>query len=47
MSKETEFHKAYWNESLYPYVNKKQILSDAEAEGGKDARRAKKQELKG
>ena len=44
--KETEFHKAYWNESLYPYVNKKQILLDAEAEGGKDARNAKAQELK-
>ena len=46
MSKSTEFHSAYWNETLYPYVNKKQILREASEQGGKDARRAKKRELK-
>lgn len=44
--KNSQFHVPYWNESLYPYVNKKQILKDAEAEGGKEARKAKAQELK-
>ena len=43
--KSTEFHAAYLNESLYPYVNKKQILREAREEGGKDAHRAKKHEL--
>lgn len=46
MSKSTEFHSAYWNEKLYPYTNKKQILREASEQGGKDALKAKKQELK-
>ena len=45
MKRSTEFHSAYMNEKLYPYVNKKQILREA-SEQGKEARKAKKQELR-
>jgi len=46
MRKSHQYHAAYLNESLYPYVNKKQILREAYEEGGEPARKAKAQELK-